>query len=329
MLHRYVTRLSILDRSLVRQGHDPAAALRDTVRFARQAEELGYHRFWVSEHHSVPGVAGSAPTVLAAAVAAATTRIRVGTGGVMLPNHRPLVVAEQFGVLESLHPGRIDMGLGRSVGFTGGIRDALGHGKDDADRFGAQLEDLLGFFTGAQTAYPGVHALPAEGLRPQVFVLAMGAGADLAAEHGLPLVIGGGGDRLREAIGRYRTAFRPSEWAAEPYVIVAANIAVGETAERAALLQVPEAWSTARSRTRGAFPPLSPAAEILRTEMTERERALLAESRKGQIHGTEDEVGMRLHDLVEVTGADEVLVTMNTYDLEQRLDSYRRLARLS
>ncbi|GAA3151674.1 MsnO8 family LLM class oxidoreductase [Nonomuraea salmonea] len=171
-----MTAYSILDRSLVRRGSTPAEALRATVRFAGQAEELGYHRFWVSEHHSVPGVAGSAPTVLAAAVAAATSRIRVGTGGVMLPNHRPLVVAEEFGVLESLHPGRIDMGLGRSVGFTGGIRKALGHGKDDADRFGEQLAELLGFFTGGQSAYPGVHALPAEGLRPQVFVLAMGGG---------------------------------------------------------------------------------------------------------------------------------------------------------
>ncbi|MEU4575737.1 MULTISPECIES: LLM class flavin-dependent oxidoreductase [Nonomuraea] len=323
-----MTRLAILDRSLVRQGHSPSAALRETVRFARQAEELGYHRFWVSEHHSVPGVAGSAPTVLAAAVAAATDRIRVGTGGVMLPNHRPLVVAEQFGVLESLYPGRIDMGLGRSVGFTGGIRRALGHGKEDADAFGDRLAELLGFFTGEQDVHPGVHALPAEGLRPQPFVLAMGAGADVAAGHGLPLVIGGGGVKLRESVGRYRAAFRPSAWAARPYVMVAANVAVGESAERAALLQAPEAWATARSRTEGSFPPLEPAGAVMRLEMTARERALFEEARKGQIHGTDREVAMRLHDLVELTGADEVMVTMNTYDLEERLDSYRRLARL-
>lgn len=322
-----MTRLSILDRSLVRAGQDPARALRDTVLFAQRAEELGYHRFWVSEHHSVPGIAGSAPTVLAAAVAAATSRIRVGTGGVMLPNHGPLVVAEQFGVLESLYPGRIDMGLGRSVGFTGGIRKALGHGLGDADDFGAALHELLGFFTGEQDAYPGVHALPAEGLRPQVFVLAMGAGADIAAERGLPLVIGGGA-RMAGAISRYRAGFRPSEWAAAPYVMVAANVAVGETTAAAALLQVPEAWSTAVSRTRGAFPPLSPAAEILALEMSERERGLLEESRAGQIHGTADEVAPALAELIERAGADEVLVTMNTYDRGERLDSYRRLAQL-
>jgi luciferase family oxidoreductase group 1 len=137
-------RLSILDRSRTRKGETEAESLRETVRFAQQAEALGYHRFWVSEHHSVPGVAGSAPTVLAAAIGAATSTIRVGTGGVMLPNHQPLVVAEQFGVLESLFPGRIDMGLGRSVGFTNGIRRALGKDKDAADSFGAQLQELLG-----------------------------------------------------------------------------------------------------------------------------------------------------------------------------------------
>ncbi|NUO97414.1 MAG: LLM class flavin-dependent oxidoreductase [Nonomuraea sp.] len=320
-----MTAYSILDRSLVRQGSGAAAALRDTVAFARQAEELGYHRFWVAEHHSVPGVAGAAPTVLAAAVAAATTRIRVGTGGVMLPNHRPLVVAEQFGVLESLYPGRIDMGLGRSVGFTGGIRRALGHGKDDADGFGDQLGELLGYFTGEQRAYPGVHAVPAEGLRPQAFVLAMGAGAEIAAACGLPLVIGSGA-RTVEAVARYRAGFRPSAWAAEPYVMVAVSVAVGGTREEAELLLVPEAWATARSRTSGAFPPLRPAEEIMGLEPSGRERALLEESIKGQIHGTAPEVALALGALVADTGADEVLVTMNTYDLELRLDSYRRLA---
>ena len=206
----------MLDRSPVRRGSTPARALRDTVAFAAGVERLGYHRFWVSEHHSVPGVAGSAPTVLAASVAGATSRIRVGTGGVMLPNHRPLVVAEQFGVLEALHPGRIDMGLGRSVGFTGGVREALGHGKEAADDFGAQVRELLGFFTGDH-GRPGVHAFPAEGLRVPPFLLATGSGADLAAELGLPLVIAPvrGERALREAVTRYRDGFRPSEWALE------------------------------------------------------------------------------------------------------------------
>ncbi|MGW1347614.1 MsnO8 family LLM class oxidoreductase, partial [Kribbella sp. NPDC002412] len=155
--------LSVLDRSRTRVGESEAETLRQTVELARQVEELGYKRFWVSEHHSVPGVVGSAPTVLAAAVAAGTSRIRVGTGGVMLPNHRPLVVAEQFGVLESLFPGRIDMGLGRSVGFTNGIRRALGVEKDAAEDFAAQVQELLGYFEG--THQDQVHARPGEGLR--------------------------------------------------------------------------------------------------------------------------------------------------------------------
>lgn len=325
------TRLSVLDRSLTRQGHDHPQALRDTVRFAREAEALGYHRFWVSEHHGVPGVAGSAPAVLAAAVAAATSHIRIGTGGVMLPNHQPLVVAEQFGVLESLYPGRIDMGLGRSVGFTGGIRRALGHDSRDAEDFGAQLAELLGYFTGDQKAHPGVHAFPAEGLRVPAYVLATGAGADVAAEHGLPLVIAavGGQERMLEAITRYRRHFRPSAWSAQPYVIVAAGVAVAETTERARRLQAPEAWATAFSRTRGVFPPLSPAGEILSSAMTARERTLFEEALHGQIHGTEAEVAAALAALIECSGAEEVLVTMNTFDQDERLDSYRRLAHLA
>ncbi|GAA0672921.1 LLM class flavin-dependent oxidoreductase [Streptomyces malaysiensis subsp. malaysiensis] len=325
------TPFSILDRSRTRQGRERSQALRDTVRFAQAAEALGYHRFWVSEHHSVPGVAGSAPTVLASAVAAATLRIRVGTGGVMLPNHRPLVVAEQFGVLESLFPGRIDMGLGRSVGFTDGIRRALGAQKDAARDFGAQLDELLRWFTGEQGAYPQVHAHPAEGLRLPVFVLATGAGADLAAEAGLSLVIGDlrGRDEMLRAIDRYRTGFRPSAWSSAPYVVVSGNVAVAGTAEEARRLLLPEAWAMAYSRTHGVFPPLAPAPEIEAREMTEKERGFYERGLRDQLYGTEDEVAAALEELIERSGADEVLVTTSTYDREALLDSYRRLARVA
>ncbi|MBP2337924.1 luciferase family oxidoreductase group 1 [Saccharothrix coeruleofusca] len=317
-------RLSVLDRSRTREGHSPAEALRDTVEFARRAEALGYHRFWVSEHHGVPGVAGSAPTVLAAAVAAATSRIRVGTGGVMLPNHRPLVVAEQFGVLESLFPGRIDMGLGRSVGFTGPVRRALGHDKDDADRFEGQLVELLGYFTGANEV-PG---LPAEGLRVPAFVLATGAGAGIAARHGLPLVIGAvrGEEPMLRAVRDYRAEFRPSPLAAEPYVVVSLSVAVAATAEEAWRLLVPEAWAMAHSRTRGVFPPLRPAAEVLALPMTARERSLFEQSLRGHLFGTPAEIAESLDALVARTGADEVLVTTSTHDRAALLDSYRLLA---
>ncbi|CAM5628745.1 LLM class flavin-dependent oxidoreductase [Streptomyces xanthochromogenes] len=325
------TRFSVLDRSRVRAGHDGPQALRDTVALAREAERLGYHRFWVSEHHSVPGVAGSAPAVLAAAVASATATIRVGTGGVMLPNHQPLVVAEQFGVLESLFPGRIDMGLGRSVGFTDGIRRALGRGKEDADDFGGQLGELLGYFDGTQQAHPQVHARPAEGLAVPAFVLATGKGARIAAEAGLPLVIANvrGEDAMLRAIDDYRAAFRPSARSERPYVVVSGTVAIADSTPEARRILLPEAWSTAYSRTRGEFPPLTPAEDVPTSTMTDRERALFEEALRGQVYGTEEEVADALEKVIGHSGADEFLVTTSTYDRTALLGSYRRLARLA
>ncbi|MFF4568350.1 LLM class flavin-dependent oxidoreductase [Streptomyces sp. NPDC001410] len=322
------TRFSVLDRSRTRAGRPPGEALRDTVALAREAEALGYHRFWVSEHHGVPGVAGSAPTVLAAAVAAATRTIRVGTGGVMLPNHQPLVVAEQFGVLESLFPGRIDMGLGRSVGFTGGVRKALGRDKDDAEDFGAQLGELLGWFEG--TSPTGVHARPAEGLRVPPFVLAMGEGAQIAARAGLPMVIGDlrGREKMLRGIDEYRARFRPSSWASEPYVVISGTIAVAGTAQAARRLLVPEAWAMAHARTHGSFPPLAPAEEIEARAMTAKERDFYESGLAGHLADTEDQVAHELETVLKETGADEVLVTTSSYDRTALLDSYRRLAAL-
>ncbi|MFD3623990.1 LLM class flavin-dependent oxidoreductase (plasmid) [Streptomyces sp. DSM 116494] len=319
-------RFSVLDRSRTREGHTGPEALRDTVALARETERLGYHRFWVSEHHGVPGVAGSAPTVLAAAVAGATRTIRVGTGGVMLPNHRPLVVAEQFGVLESLFPGRVDMGLGRSVGFTDGVRRALGRDKGDAEDFAAQLDELLGWFLG--TSPTGVHARPAEGLSVPPFVLAMGEGATVAARAGLPMVIGDlrDRDRMRRGIDHYRERFRPSPWADEPYVVVSGTIAVAGTSEAARRLLVPEAWSMAYSRTHGTFPPLPPAERVEALAMSGKERDLYRSALAGQLAGTEEEVAHGLESVLRDTGAQEVLVTTSTHDREALLDSYRRLA---
>ncbi|MCX5262643.1 LLM class flavin-dependent oxidoreductase [Streptomyces sp. NBC_00199] len=319
-------RFSVLDRSRIREGHTGAQALRDTVRLAQEAERLGFHRFWVSEHHGVPGVAGSAPTVLAAAVAAATSTVRVGTGGVMLPNHRPLVVAEQFGVLESLFPGRIDMGLGRSVGFTDGVRRALGRDKDDADDFAGQLRELLDWFAGASPT--GVRARPSEGLAVPPFVLALGEGADIAARAGLPVVVGDlrDRDRMRRGIDRYRAGFRPSPWAAEPYVVVSGTVAVAATPEAARRLLIPEAWSMAYSRTHGTFPPLPPAEEAERRPMTARARGFYEAGLAGGVVGDEEQVARELETVLEETGAQEVLVTTSTYDRTALLESFRRLA---
>jgi luciferase family oxidoreductase group 1 len=254
----------------------------------------------------------------------------------MLPNHRPLVVAEQFGVLESLFPGRIDMGLGRSVGFTDGIRRALGHGKTvtlqaGASDFGAQVTQLLGYFSGEQQEYPGVHAIPAEGLRVPAFLLATGSGAALAAELGLPLVIANmrGERSLLDAIGGYRDNFRPSAIAPAPYVVLSNAVAVAETTEKAWRMLVSEAWSTTYSRTHGEFPPLLPPEDVLALPMTDRERARFDSALSGQIFGTASEVERTLGGLVERTGADEILVTTSVFDPGERLDSYRRLAEMA
>jgi luciferase family oxidoreductase group 1 len=321
-------RFSVLDRSRTREGRTNAEALRDTVRLAQELEGLGYDRFWVSEHHGVPGVAGSAPTVLAAAVAAATRTIRVGTGGVMLPNHQPLVVAEQFGVLESLFPGRIDMGLGRSVGFTDGVRKALGRDRGDAEDFAAQLDELLGWFSG--TSGTGVHARPAEGLGVPPFVLAVGEGAAVAARAGLPMVIGDLRNRgkLLRGIERYRADFRPSPWAREPYVVVSGTVAVAATPDEARRLLVPEAWSMAYARTHGTFPPLPPAERVETLTMSGKERGFYESGLTGHIAGTEEQVADELERVLKETGAQEVLVTTSTYDRDALLDSYRRLARV-
>ncbi|MFE7858871.1 LLM class flavin-dependent oxidoreductase [Streptomyces sp. NPDC057403] len=322
------TPFSVLDRSRTREGHTHAEALRDTVALARELEALGYRRLWVSEHHGVPGVAGSAPTVLAAAVAAATRTLRVGTGGVMLPNHRPLVVAEQFGVLESLFPGRIDMGLGRSVGFTDGVRRALGRDKEAAEDFAVQLDELLGWFRG--TSPTGVHARPAEGLTVPPFVLAMGEGADLAARAGLPMVIGDlrNREKMLRGIDRYRAGFRPSPWAAEPYVVVSGTVAVAATPEEARRLLIPEAWSMAYSRTHGTFPPLPPAERVETLTMTAKERGFYEAGLAGHVAGTEEQVAYELETVLKETGAQEVLVTTSTYDRAALVDSYRRLAEI-
>jgi luciferase family oxidoreductase group 1 len=273
-------------------------------------------------------VIGSAPTVLAAAVAARTDTIRVGTGGVMLPNHQPLVVAEQFGVLESLYPGRIDMGLGRSVGFTNGIRRALGVEKDAAGDFADQLKELLGYFDGTQQAHPQVHARPGEGLRIPAFILAIGEGAALAASFGLPLVIAGikAEADLLKLIERYRAEFRPSAATASPYVVLAATAAVAPTTEQARKLLLPEAWASAYTRTRGVFPPLEAAPPA---EMTAKEREIFENALIGQIYGTPAEVDAALGGLVRRTGADEVLVTTNTYDRGDLVASFTALAELA
>jgi len=322
--------LSILDRANAREGSSAADALNAVIERARRAEKIGYRRFWVAEHHAVPGIAGSTPTLLMAAIAARTNRIRVGSGGVMLPNHQPIVVAEQAATLQALYPGRIDLGLGRSVAFTEAIRTALRQGWDAADRFEEDLGELLAYLSGTAP----IKSRPADGGVTPPFVLAMGKGVEYAARLGLAVVVGGPAftgrrsGQAQETLQRYRDEFQPSQWWREPYVIASANVAVAETADGARDLLLPEAWSNTAARTIGDFTPLESVATIRERKKTPRQRTMVEEQLAAGIHGTADQVGERLIQLLTRTGADELLVTTNTFDTDALWESDRRLAAL-
>ncbi|WP_026819014.1 MsnO8 family LLM class oxidoreductase [Arthrobacter castelli] len=321
--------VSILDRANARAGWTEAAALQSTVERAQRAERLGYRRFWVAEHHGVPGITGSAPTVLMAALAAATESIRIGSGGIMLPNHQPLVVSEQLATLEALFGGRIDAGLGRSLGFTSGVRRALGADREDAARFEEDLGSLLDYLSGTSA----ITARPANRAQTPVFVLATGAGVDIAARAGLAVVFGGPGlfrapEGGEQPLTRYRRMFRPSRWYAEPHIIVSANIAVGSSAAAARDLLLPEAWALALSRTRGEFTALQPATELDTGQTTDREQRFVEQNLEMAIYGTEGEVHRRLDDLVVSTGANELLVTGGAYDVGAQLESDARIIKI-
>ncbi|MCK6209575.1 MsnO8 family LLM class oxidoreductase [Georgenia sp. EYE_87] len=312
--------LSLLDRSRTRAGEPDALALLSTIERARLAEELGYHRFWVAEHHAVPGIGSGSPAVLAAAVAARTSRIRVGSGGVMLPNHAPLVVAEQFAVLESLHPGRVDLGLGRSLGFSAPVREALGATEADPDRFLADVDAVRAFLGGRGP----VTATPRLAVPPPIFLLAGGRGLSLAGRAGLPVAVGGPALEGAAALDAYRRAVRAT--GGDPYVIASVTVMVADSEDRARDLLLPEAWAMAASRTTGAFPPLEDVAAVRSRTLTSKQRATMEQFLAGSVYGTAGQVAERLGQLVRRTGADEVMATTSTFE---RADQARADAALA
>lgn len=315
--------VSLLDRSRTREGEDPGAALRHTVERARRAESLGLHRFWVAEHHAVPGIASGSPPVLMAEVAAATSRIRVGSGGIMLPNHRPLVVAEQVRMLEALHPGRIDVGIGRSLGFTAPVRRALGVERYPVETFAEDLGLLLAHLDdqGPVTAMP--RGVP----RPPVLLLATGSGLGVAARLGLPVVVGGPvlhGDLA--PLEAYRAQFRPSPQCPEPRVVISLDVMIAGTAGRARELLLPEAWAMAESRATGAFPPLRPDPP---PRLTPKQEELVEQQVAMAVSGTASQVLVELTDLVRRTGATEVLASTSTFDRDELAAADEALAALA
>jgi luciferase family oxidoreductase group 1 len=321
--------LSLLDRSRTRAGADDASALRATVDRAGSAERLGYDRFWVAEHHGVPGVAGASPAVLLAAVAGRTSSIRIGSAGVMLPHHQPLVVAEQFATLTAFAPGRVDLGVGRSPGFTAPVRRAL---RSDRIRdFAADLAELRDHLAG--TAAITAHPRP-DGDVP-VYVLATARGLSVAAALGLPVVVGGpllgvAGDPGPglAALAAYRDDYQPSAAAPRPWVAVSLDVLVADTQAEAEELLLPEAWAMARARTTGVFPPLEPVAAVHAAPMTATQRRYLTETAAQGIAGTADQVGARLAELLDRTGAAELVASSSTFDRAALGDSDAALAAL-
>jgi luciferase family oxidoreductase group 1 len=316
-------RLSLLDRSRTRAGEPDVAALGHTVARAQRAEQLGYHRFWVAEHHAVPGIASGSPPVLIAAVAARTERIRVGSGGVMLPNHQPLVVAEQFAMLEALFPGRIDLGVGRSLGFTPPVRRALRRDADAPDTFAADLAELRAYLDGTAP----VTVRPRLDRPVPLFVLATGRGLAVAGDAGLPVVLGGPAldrDGIGEELADYRARVRAA--GAQPYVLVSRDVLVADSVAAARELALPEAWALAAARTTGQFPALEPVDPG--RPLSARQRAVVEEAVGRTVHGDEAAVADDLGDLLARTGADELLASTSTFDRAALRESDARLARL-
>ena len=309
--------LSLLDRSRTRTGRDDADALRATLRRAVRAERLGLHRFWVAEHHAVPGAVGSAPTVLMAAVAAATARIRVGAAGVMLPNHVPFVVAEQLATLSALHPGRVDVGVGRSLGFTAPVRRALG--ASSAEDFEDRLAELLDWLHGR-----GPLTLRPSAPAPPVWLLATGNGLGTAARFGLPVVVAGPLLAEPAPLARYRAESPPGR----ARVTASLDVLVADSAAQARRELLPQAVALARTRSRGEFPPLPSPAEAASAQLSARELADVETTLASAVLGGEAEVAQRLADLVDRTGAVELMVGTTLHDEAAEAEADTRLARL-
>jgi luciferase family oxidoreductase group 1 len=317
-------RLSLLDRSRTRHGRPEAEGLTGSIERAVEAERLGYERFWVAEHHAVPGIASGSPPVLLAAIGGRTSTIRLGSGGVMLPNHQPLVVAEQFLMLEALHPGRIDLGVGRSVGFTAPVREALRADLDATDTFESDVDELRRLLhgDGAVTAHPVAEApVP-------MSLLATGRGLEIAARLGLPVVVGGPvlwTDEGAAAIAAYRRDFRPSVLTPEPYVTVSLDVFVADDDASARELALPEAWAMARSRQTGEFPALEPVASIRAQAWSSQLTKRVETSLDRTVAGSPATVERRLEQLAARTGADELMASTSTYDRDDLMASDRRL----
>jgi luciferase family oxidoreductase group 1 len=320
--------LSVLDLAPIVQGSDAGVALRNGLELARHAEQLGYRRYWMAEHHNMPGIASAATSVALAYVGAGTSTIRLGAGGVMLPNHAPLVIAEQFGTLAALYPGRVDLGLGRAPGTDAVTARALRRNLGgDADSFPQDVIELLRFLEPA-APNQAVRAVPGSGAELDVWILGSSTfGAQLAAVLGLPYAFAShfAPAEMMRAAAIYREQFQPSERLARPYIMFGLNVVAADTEDEARRLfsSLQQAFVALRSGRPGLLPP---PVEDMDERLDEASRAMLNHALSQAIVGSPATVRTKLADFIGRTGANEVMITSSIYDHGARLRSFEIVA---
>ena len=318
---------SVLDLAPIAEGASAADSFAHTVELARLADTLGYRRYWMAEHHGMPGIASAATAILIGHVAAATSRIRVGAGGIMLPNHAPLVIAEQFGTLETLYPGRIDLGLGRAPGSDQATARALRRTLDsNPDAFPQDVTELIDYFEGCGP----VRAVPGDGCKVPVWILGSSLfGAQLAAMMGLPYAFAShfAPAQMMDAIAVYRRHFRPSRHLERPYVMLGYNVFAADTDEQARFLAT--SWQQSFVNLRVGRPGLLPRpVEGYLESLPAPARALLDNILSCAAIGAPDTVATQIQAFIERTGADELMITCNMHDHAARLRSFEITADL-
>ena len=325
--------LSVLDLCPVPTGESIGEVIRRSVDLAGHVERWRFRRYWVAEHHNIPGIASSAPAVLVGQIASATSTIRVGSGGVMLPNHAALTIAEQFGTLEAMHPGRIDLGIGRAPGTDRVTAGALRGDRGEPSDFADQLAELQGYFA-EEHDRPGeigqgcIRAIPAEGNTPLLWLLgSTGRSAQLAGELGLPFAFAHhfSPANTKPGLALYRRTFRPSEWLAEPYCLVSVAVLCAPDTARAQWLHGSSRLSMLRLRS-GRPSTLPSPDEAGEYPYSPAEQAVIDETTASEVVGDPATVIERLEQLVASTGADELMVTTSAFAHADRLASYELLA---
>jgi luciferase family oxidoreductase group 1 len=322
-----MTPFSVLDLAPIIAGGSAADAFHNTLDLAQHAERWGYRRYWLAEHHNMPGVASAATSVVIGYVASGTSTIRVGAGGIMLPNHAPLVIAEQFGTLESLYPGRIDLGLGRAPGTDQNTMRALRRGALDADTFPEDVRELQTYFQEVQAGQM-IRAVPGAGLNVPIWLLGSSLfSAQLAAALGLPFAFAShfAPDHLMSALQIYRTQFKPSASLQQPYAMVCLSVFAADTDREARYLFTSLQQQFVNLR-RGRPGPVNPPVDSLDGLVTPIERAAVDHALALAVVGSPDTVRQGLKEIIAVTRADELMVTAQIFDHRARLKSFELVA---